>query len=992
MDVSEDLSARVLLKHILTTETPRTPVRRSASKDPSTSGIRRSSRQKKRDEVQSPQNILRRSLRHNIRESITRKSLPQGRTSSALLRKSAAPSMLFNDGETPRHLLKNILQTEPRKSPVVHEKGASEEHELPLSDNTVTRSRPSIELSGLDLPDVTFGSVPSTAKVLTRKRPHRSLNVTAFEKRLKVGDDAEVEIESSVGDHSSLSLSSSTSLSLKTPCADVRTEKKGLQRRVSNRRKITQEEFGAAVNRREMGGVSSVALVERDLSETTHSEGFTLGLTKLGESDITGDIVNCNTALYDQPHAMTSNLSICAAQDKSTFMVSQHQKEIRMMDMGDVGQSMLETEQFMSGFLKKGGVVTEAQNNESLSGAQLQEDADEAEPQNLDALGQKEASAFLSISEDEENAAQAPLSNIYNRVESEEREVETEDDGAADFHREDKVDEEEEGVAGSQKEEEEDEEDEDEVEGVAGSQEEEEEEVVEEGVAGSQKEEDEDEVEGVAESQTEEEEEEGAADSQEEEEEEEEEGAAESQMEEEVVEGAADSQEEEEEEEEEGAAESQMEEEEEEGAADSQEEEEEEEEEGAAESQMEEEVVEGAADSQEEEEEEEEEGAAESQMEEDEVEGVAESQTEEEEDEDEVEGVAGSQTEQEVDGAAEFLTEEEEEPAGSQSEVGAAEPQWEDVEAGSQTEEESVLGSPPDKDEEQDGRAKSQTEENEDVTESQTEDDPNWKGDGKNKRPVSEQLERDLKRISQRAHRSMGALIMPVTEMGEDLVKPNAAEHNPEAGKETSFHLSSHLSGHLGEPPPEEAPAQDEEPEEWEDEDDGEESEDLPSKTPAFVREKRNFFLHDHLASPSVIKNIQASGATEELPAVKPKKVRQRKAGPTKGEQVLPKTYLMSHFRHFAKMKVSADVYPVLNETMDKFFGRLTEDLETYAAHAKRKTIEVEDVVLLLKRQGYVNDKVPVEVLIEKYLRMEQRKILIPCATSGNVVIPKRRR
>ncbi|MED6233168.1 hypothetical protein ATANTOWER_007865 [Ataeniobius toweri] len=42
---------------------------------------------------------------------------------------------------------------------------------------------------------------------------------------------------------------------------------------------------------------------------------------------------------------------------------------------------------------------------------------------------------------------------------------------------------------------------------------------------------------------------------------------------------------------------------------------------------------------------------------------------------------------------------------------------------------------------------------------------------------------------------------------------------------------------------------------------------------------------------------------------------------------------------------------------MDKFFARLAEDLETYAAHAKRKTIEVEDVKLLLRRQGYINDK-----------------------------------
>lgn len=48
--------------------------------------------------------------------------------------------------------------------------------------------------------------------------------------------------------------SSSTSLSLKTPFADVQSEKRGLQRRVSNRRKITEKEFDAAVNKIEMGG------------------------------------------------------------------------------------------------------------------------------------------------------------------------------------------------------------------------------------------------------------------------------------------------------------------------------------------------------------------------------------------------------------------------------------------------------------------------------------------------------------------------------------------------------------------------------------------------------------------------------------------------------------------------------------------------------------------------------------------------------------------
>lgn len=45
----------------------------------------------------------------------------------------------------------------------------------------------------------------------------------------------------------------------------------------------------------------------------------------------------------------------------------------------------------------------------------------------------------------------------------------------------------------------------------------------------------------------------------------------------------------------------------------------------------------------------------------------------------------------------------------------------------------------------------------------------------------------------------------------------------------------------------------------------------------------------------------------------KPKQVRKR-AKPAKREGGLPKAYLMGVFKHFAKMKVSADVYPVLKE------------------------------------------------------------------------------
>ncbi|XP_039991447.1 uncharacterized protein cenpt isoform X2 [Xiphias gladius] len=868
MDHMEDLSARVLLKNILSTEPPRTPITRSASTLQSTSGTRRSNRLSKKDAgAQTPQDILRRSLKHKIRESITRKSLPatKRRTASVVLRKMNTPapaSMLFDDGDTPRHILRNILRTEPVKSPVVHGKAMSEELQLPSANSSITNKRPSIELSGLDLPDLTIGNIASTGKGLSRKRPRRSLNVTAFEKRLRDGNDGEEENEESIGDHSSLSLSSSTSLSLKTPFVDVRTEKRGLQRRVSNRRKITVEEFGAAVNKRHgMGGVGNSAPVEQGLNKTTYSEGFTLGLSQLSEPDITTDIVNCDTALYTQPDAF----SIVATQDKPTVMASQLQRQMR-----DVEQSKLGKEKSFYVFPTEEGVVAEPQNEECVSESQSKRDVDTADCQKEEGKrttnSQPEDTAAMLKSKEEEGVAESQPCVSHDTAESEEDEkrveAQTEEEGAADPQ-----------------------------------------------------------TEGDAASRSESEEEQVGPDCQ----------------------------------------------------------------------------TEG-----------EEEGGVDSQPQEDDV--------------------VRFQSEEEQEGAAESQTEEEQSAVDSQSE--------DDVEARSEEERDAEEY----QSDQEDPAANSQCEEDGDVPESLTEDKLDGKQEKEEGEHALEQLEHDLELISRRAHRSEGGLIMPVTEAGgywadatdtahtatdlngslekgshessqphigmPDLAESSTkgqkdascTEAEPDADKENSFHLLEvthdiEHSGHLSHASPEEAAAQDpaEQEEEWEDED-GEESEEFPCKTPAFVREKRNFSHPDPLASPSVLKNMQARSTSEALPAAKPKQVRQRKRGPAKKEGGLPKNYLMGVFKHFAKTKVSADVYPVLKEIMDKFFDRLADDLETYAGHAKRKTIEVEDAELLLKRQGYVNDKVPVEVLIEKYLRMEQRKLLIPIATSGNVVFPKKRR
>ncbi|XP_056587339.1 centromere protein T [Triplophysa dalaica] len=170
-----------------------------------------------------------------------------------------------------------------------------------------------------------------------------------------------------------------------------------------------------------------------------------------------------------------------------------------------------------------------------------------------------------------------------------------------------------------------------------------------------------------------------------------------------------------------------------------------------------------------------------------------------------------------------------------------------------------------------------------------------------------------------------------------------------------------------------------------EDDDDDAHSEELSMKTPAFVKQKRMIGNASAQATPTVLKELSSGPA----PQVVKRRPRQKRE---KGSDVLPKSYVMSVFKHFAKTKVASDIYPAINEILKKYYERLADDLEVYATHAKRKTIEMEDFELLMRRQGFVTDSMPINILIEKYLPLEYRKLLIPVATSGNKVVPNRRR
>ncbi|KAM9607643.1 centromere protein T [Trichechus inunguis] len=93
-------------------------------------------------------------------------------------------------------------------------------------------------------------------------------------------------------------------------------------------------------------------------------------------------------------------------------------------------------------------------------------------------------------------------------------------------------------------------------------------------------------------------------------------------------------------------------------------------------------------------------------------------------------------------------------------------------------------------------------------------------------------------------------------------------------------------------------------------------------------------------------------------------------------------------FSFYAKMPMEKAALEMVEKCLDKYFQHLCNDLEVFAAHAGRKTVKPEDLELLMRRQGLVTDEVSLHVLVERYLPLEYRQLLIPCAFSGNSVFP----
>ncbi|XP_076205661.1 centromere protein T isoform X2 [Aptenodytes patagonicus] len=182
-----------------------------------------------------------------------------------------------------------------------------------------------------------------------------------------------------------------------------------------------------------------------------------------------------------------------------------------------------------------------------------------------------------------------------------------------------------------------------------------------------------------------------------------------------------------------------------------------------------------------------------------------------------------------------------------------------------------------------------------------------------------------------------------------------------------------------------------------EDEAEDPESEEVSMKTPTFVRAAayKPLLSTPRPAKPAAPKLSTPRPAKSAAPKSPLQPLRAKPLPKSLGasrrktcEPEVASSLIKKIFSHYVKMPVARDAFKIVEKCSERYFKQLSSDLEAYSNHAGRKTVEMADLEVLMRRQGLVTDKMPLYVLIERYLPLEYRKLLIPVAVSGNKVIP----
>ncbi|CAK8681875.1 unnamed protein product [Clavelina lepadiformis] len=141
-----------------------------------------------------------------------------------------------------------------------------------------------------------------------------------------------------------------------------------------------------------------------------------------------------------------------------------------------------------------------------------------------------------------------------------------------------------------------------------------------------------------------------------------------------------------------------------------------------------------------------------------------------------------------------------------------------------------------------------------------------------------------------------------------------------------------------------------------------------------------------HLKSTSVPPSTQKLKKTVSTPSLKKlfssskKKAKQQKSN--RSDSIIPRSQLKGIMEHYCATKLSKDAIEEVEDVFSTFLKYLARDLEAVCLHARRKTITIEDVEVVMKRQRFITEDRPLKVLIEEFLPLEYRRLFIPVAQS----------
>uniref|UniRef100_A0A674IKL6 Centromere kinetochore component CENP-T N-terminal domain-containing protein n=1 Tax=Terrapene triunguis TaxID=2587831 RepID=A0A674IKL6_9SAUR len=257
------------------------PDTRASPRTRSSTGVSQDSR------AASPSMALRHKMKERVRHSVGRKHLSDARRQSISDRTplpKKIPTILPDlDNDTPRVVLRRIIQTQPQVSPLVPKMSETKEPEEPGSQPPSERISSGLEMH---LPDFVPEGTVITALHMSRKK--KKFSISDFER----GADERLPRNLAQPALDNSSLTRSLQISLATPVPPESVEKRGLIRRPKNRKTVNVEAFegGVEQNLLQIKGTQNY-LAE---SQATSMIGMTMGTSDT-------EIILSNTELFAQP-------------------------------------------------------------------------------------------------------------------------------------------------------------------------------------------------------------------------------------------------------------------------------------------------------------------------------------------------------------------------------------------------------------------------------------------------------------------------------------------------------------------------------------------------------------------------------------------------------------------------------------------------------------------------------------------------------------------